>query len=1061
MISKLAVKRPVTMIMVLLAIVMLGSVAVFSIPQALLPDIEYPYAIAMVTYPGAGPEEIDNMVTSPMESALASVEGTKNIMSVSSENMSMVAMEFNMNVDMNFVTLDMREKISMIQSALPEDASSPTIMKMNMDSMPVMQIYISSDKPLPELAEYIEENIISKIERVSGVASVDMVGATDDVVNIIFDQDKLNGYGVTMATVNSILSAENISYPSGEVSNGSNNVIIRTYGEFKSVQEIEEIPITLNDGSIITIQDIATIEQTESDVESISRIDGSSAIGLYISKSSDANIVEVSDKVQQAMERLEKEFGEDISMNIGFDQSDFIRDSIKSVAQTAVQGAILAIIVIFFFLRNIRSTLVIGISIPASVLATFGVMKLMGMSLNMLTLGALTLAIGMVVDNSVVVLENIFRRNKEGLNSEDAAIKGSQEVILAVMASTLTSVVVYLPIALSGGLAGMMFKDFSYTIIAALVCSLIVAVTVVPMLCSKLLDNSVSQDYIRIGRFFYRYKIITLFTRFIDWLIASYRRLIRGALRRRKTVLVLFVAMFASSVVLVSLVGWELMPEMDEGSFSVSVDMPYGTTIEAKDAYMSEIENYILELPELEHATVNIGGSVGMSTSSSNSISVTLKSLEERNRSTKEVMNDVKDHFKDLAGAEIEYSITSSMGTSALGGSDLSLNITGDDYNIVSENAMELARELQSLECISEVGTDAEEGSPEVRVVLNRSTAAHYGITSYQVATGLSQALSGTKATELKVDGETINIKLILADRYSNSVEDMKGILISTASGAQVPVGQLANFEYDNSPASITKTNQQVQTAVNITFTDNIEIREATEQVEEAVSQFMFDDGVAYNKDGLEAEMAETFMNLLIALVVSLVLVYIVLASQFESVILPIMVMMSIPFAMSGAFLAMFLTGKSLSMPSFIGLIMLIGIVVNNAIILVEFINQNKKNMGRNDAIIEAGCVRMRPILMTTLTTVIGMIPMALGIGDGMEMMSPMAISIIGGLFASTIITLFLIPILYAIVDDFDTKRSGRRAAKKKINLYREALWLAKGAARREKTAERKARKNS
>lgn len=1058
MISKIAVKRPVTMIMALMAVIILGFVSLVKMPQALMPDMEYPYAIAMITYAGAGPEEVEQMVTEPMEGALASVEGVKEIMSISAENMAVAMVEFDMDTDINYATLDMREKLSTAQMSMPDDASSPTIMKLNMDSMPVMQLFVSSDMDLAQLGDFVDENISSRFERISGVAQVSTMGATQTEIHIQFDQDKLQGYGLTMDTVSQILSAENISYPSGSITNGNTDITVKTYGEFQSANDIKEIPLTLGDGSIITIADVAQIEESQSDVDSITRMDGQQAVGLYISKSSGANIVDLSDDIQAEMQSLLEKYGDQINIEIGYDQSEFVRQSIGSVADTAVQGAILAVLVIFLFLRNFRSTLVIGISIPASVLATFCVMKLLDMSLNLLTLGSLTLAIGMLVDNSVVVLENIFRRNQMGLGAEQAAIEGSREVGLAVMASTLTSIVVYLPIAMSGGLAGMMFQDFSFTIIAALLCSLVIAVTVVPMLCSKLLDSSLSQDYVRIGKFFYRYKIINLFTKFIDWMIEGYGRLMSGALKRRKRVIFLFIVIFAASVSLVNMVGWELIPEMDEGSFSVTVNMPEGTSVDEQDAYMQPLEEYALsEIPEVDHVTISIGESSGISSlmSSGNSISVVLK--DDRTRGTKEIMKEMKEHFSDLAGADVSFDMTSSLSTSSISSADLTLEVTGADADMVASDTAELAEQLKELDCISEIETDVEEGAPEVKVILNRSTASHYGLTTYQVASALKSAISGSTSTELRVDGENIDINLSLSDKYASSVEDMKGISIKSAMG-DVPIGQIATIEYDNAPTSITRSNQEMQNSIDITFKDGISSRSASAEVVDVADSFMFNDGVSYAEGGIQQQRMEVFGDLALALVVSLALVYIVLAAQFESFVLAIMVMMSIPFAMTGAFLALFLTGTSLSMPSFIGLIMLVGIVVNNAILLVEFINQNKKIMGRDEAITQAGQVRMRPILMTTLTTIIGMVPMAMGIGDGMEMMAPMGISIIGGLVASTIITLFLVPILYAIVDDMETKSRKRRGAKKKVKLYEESLWLAKEAGKRER---KKARRKS
>ncbi len=1040
------------MIMALAAVLILGAVSLFRLPQALLPDIDYPYALTMVTYTGAGPEEVDSLITTPIEETFASVEGVQEMYSMTSEGVSVVMLEFDMDMDMNFATLDMREKLSLVQNSFPDGASEPTIMKMNMDAVPVMQIYAYSGRSTSELAQYLENNIIPRFERISGVASVSMTGSTDPQIAVDFDQNKLTGYGLTMSAISSLLQSENVSLPSGTVKNGSQEVIIRTNGEFESIAEIENMPVTLSDGSVITLKDVASVRYEDSEASSVSRLDGNEAIALSISKSSDANIVELSDAVQETIESLEREFGDEVQFSIGFDQSDFVRSSIRSVAESAIQGAILAIIVIFFFLRNVRSTLVIGISIPTSILATFCIMHILDMSLNLITLGSLTLAVGMLVDNSVVVLENIFRRNRMGLSAGDASVEGSREVGLAVMASTLTSVVVYLPVALSGGLAGMVFRDFCYTIIGALLISLAVSLTVVPMLCSKLLDSSVSQDYVRIGPFFYRYRIVNRFAAFIDYMTEAYKSACRWILKRRKRILALLLAIFAASVSLLSFVGWELLPATDEGTFSVTAEMPYGTSLEERDRFLTPIEEYCLTLPEVEHITYSAGSSSSALTSASatDSISVTLVEREQRERSTEQVMDDVRQHFRDLAGAEMTYEMTSSMSMS-LSGSDVTVELLGEDVDSVSDAAVDLASQLKEIDSIEEITTDVEEGSPEMQISLDRTTAASYGITAYQLASALSGSLSGTTATSVTIDGTDIDVVLSLKDADSASLENLRNISVTGSTGLSVPVYQIADFESGNSPVAINKTGQKVVQNIDITLTENADSNEASEEIYRIVDEYDFPDGVYYAESGIQEQMLDTFADLLLALIISVLLVYIVLAAQFESFILPLMVMMSIPFAMSGAFLALFLTGMKLSMPSLIGLIILIGIVVNNAILLVEFIEQNRMTMGRDEAIAQAGSTRMRPILMTTLTTVIGMIPMAIGAGDGMEIMAPMAVSIIGGLTASTLITLFIIPVLYAIVDDIETKRGKRRLAKKQISLYREAAWLAGRRSKHEK----------
>lgn len=1054
MISKIAVNRPVTMIMILIAILLLGALGTVSLPQALMPDMDFPYAYAMVTYGGAGPEEVNTMITTPMEQTLSALEGVKEMSSRSYEGMCFVILEFETGTDLNVAVNDMRERLSALQSRLPDEASSPTIMKVNIDSMPVMRLYAASDKTVTELTEILDDNIIPRLSRISGVASATMTGQAEDVVNIEFEQDKLSGYGLSLSTLGSMIAAENISYPSGTIKNGHSEVIVRTYGQFSDTDEIGDLPVTLNDGSVLRLKEISTITYGVDDPDSITRINGQRGIGIRISKASDANIVEISNRVQAEMQSIMEEYEGQLTMTVGFDQSSYVRRSISSVAQSALTGAILAIIVIFVFLRNVRSTLVIALSIPASMLATFGMMYVVGYTLNMMTLGALTLSIGMVVDNSVVVLENIFRLNSLGYDSKRAAIDGSGQVLLSVVASTLTSIVVYLPIAFSGGLAGMVFQSFAFTIILTLLCSLVVSITVVPTLSSKLLDSSLSTEYMRIGPVFYRFKIITLFGKFIDWMTLRYKWLLYRGLKHRALIIILFIVIFVMSIFLVTLVEMELMPTMDQGVFTISIDMPYGTSLEDKDEYIGKIEEYMLDIPEIEYLTVNVQGAASSATmSSSSTIEGTLVHVSKRNRTTQEIVDQVEDHFKDLAGAEISYSVTSAMGSSsATGGSaDYTVNVTGNMIDSVMSDTEELTDEIKKLGCVYSAENDMESGTPEVKVILNRSNAANYGITSYQVASALSTALSGSTSSRLRISGDEIDINLKLADRYTESIEDMKSVQITSARGINVSVGDIAELEYDTSPSAIRKTSQNYQQSIQINFNDNVSVNQGTEQVKAVVDDFVFEEGNFYTEGGQREQMMESFSNLGLALIVALGLVYIVLASQFESFILPIMVMMSIPFAMSGAFLLLFLTDSKLSMSSFTSLIVLVGIVVNNAIILIEFIDQNKEIMGRNTAIIESGATRLRPILMTTITTILGMLPMALGLGEGTEMMAPMALAIIGGLTMSTIVTLFLIPTLYSIVDDIETRRADRRAANKRINLYREARWLAKAAPKRER----------
>jgi len=1023
--SSISVKRPVTTIMLLMIVVLLGVTSVMGIPMDLMPEMEIPVAIAMISYPNASPEEVETMITRPVEAALASCEGLKTVVSMTTAGSSITMIEFEMDTDMNFATLDMREKIAMIEGYLPDNATDPMIMKMNLNSTPVIQVYVSGDMPLDQLYNRVQDSVVPGFERASGVASVSVSGGLEKEIAVTLDQERLLGYGLSLSTVSQMLAADNLNMPSGNVDKGSTELIVRTIGEFESVEDVKRYPMILATGEVVRLGDVAHIEERYKDQDSISRIDGQTAIGVSMMKQSSANTVEVSKAIRKAMANLEKN-NPDLTFTVGMDQADFIQLAVSSVAQSAVTGGILAIVVVFLFLRNLGSTAIIAVSIPTSFLATFVLMKYTGMTLNLLTLCGLTLGVGMLVDNSIVVLENIYSMNQRVKDPYRASIEGSKQVFLSVAASTLTSVVVYLPIALSSGYAGMIFKDFSFTIIFALLASLVVSMTVVPMLCSKILTGDVHTDYLRIGKKHYRYRLVPKFTRIVDQVTEWYGQVITVALTKRKKVVISCVLVFVLSLSLVLMVGAELLPESDQGMITVSVEAPYGTPLAERDAMVTEMEDYLLTIPEVKHITLDIASSSllgGQSTTSTLSVSLTGKT--ERSRSTGEIAKEIKQEFSDIAGADISVSETS-MTSMMTGGADIGLYIYGDELEVLENVGNDLIDRFMEIDGISEASIDVTEGNPEIRVKLNRSVASNFGITAYQLANALETSLSGSTATNLKVDGNEIAINLSLNDTYGKTVDNMKQIMIPTPMGTSIPVGQIADFEYDNSPTVINRQNQ-VRVVTLSAYVEGRDLGSVSTDVNKVLKSYPFPEGYYYDNGGAQEEMVDAFGQLALALVVAILLVYMLLAAQFESLVLPLLVMVSVPFAMSGAFLALFFVGMRLSMISFTSLVILVGIVVNNAILLVEFIKINSKTMGRDEAIVKAGTSRLRPILMTSLTTIVGMIPMSLGRGDGGEILAPMGVSIMGGLVGSTVGALLLVPVLYAWNDD----RHNRRMAEK------------------------------
>ena len=1037
--SSISVKRPVTTIMLLMIVVLLGVTSVMGIPMDLMPEMEIPVAIAMISYPNASPEEVETMITRPVEAALASCEGLKSITSMTSAGSSVTMIEFEMNTDMNFATLDMREKIAMVEGYLPENSTDPMIMKLNLNSTPVIQVYVSGDMPLDQLYNRVQDSVVSGFERASGVASVSVSGGLEKEIAVILDQERLLGYGLSMSTVAQMLAADNLNMPSGNVAKGSKELIVRTIGEFDSIEDIKQYPMILATGEVVRLGDVAHIVERYKEQDSISRIDGQTAIGVSMMKQSSANTVEVSKAIRKALVTLEKN-NPDLSFTIGMDQADFIQLAVSSVAQSAITGGILAVVVVFLFLRNLGSTAIIAISIPTSFLATFILMKYTGMTLNLLTLCGLTLGVGMLVDNSIVVLENIYSMNQRMKDSYHASIEGSKQVFLSVAASTLTSVVVYLPIALSTGYAGMVFKDFSFTIIFALLASLVVSMTVVPMLCSKILSHDVHTEYLRIGKHHYRYRFVPKFNRMIEHVADWYGQVITMALTKRKKVVISCILVFVISLSLVLMVGAELLPESDQGMITVSVEAPYGASLAARDAMVSEMEAYLLTIPEVKHLTLDVASSSllgGQSTTST--LSVSLVGKTERNRSTGEIAKEIKQEFSDIAGAEISVSETS-MTSMMTGGADIGLYIYGDELEVLENVGNDLIARLMDIDGISEASINVTEGNPEIRVKLNRSVASNFGITSYQLASALESSLSGSTATNLKVDGNEIAINLSLNDTYGKTVDNMKQIMIPTPLGVSIPVGQIADFEYDNSPTVINRQNQ-VRVVTLSAYVEGRDLGSVSADVNKVIQNYPFPEGYYYDNGGAQEEMVDAFEQLGLALVVAILLVYMLLAAQFESLVLPLLVMVSVPFAMSGAFLALFFAGMRLSMISFTSLVILVGIVVNNAILLVEFIKINSATMDRDHAIVEAGRSRLRPILMTSLTTIVGMIPMSLGRGDGGEILAPMGVSIMGGLVGSTVGALLLVPVLYAWNDDRHNRRMAEKQKHAEEIAELEHLW--------------------
>ncbi len=1027
--SDISVKRPVTTVMVILVILLLGFVSLTKLSIDLLPKINVPVAIVSTQYSGVGPYEIESLVTRPLEETLATTSEVKNISSTSSEGSSIVVVQFNDGTDMDFATLEMREKVDLVKGALPDGTTSPMVMKIDPNAMPIVQFSITGDKNLEELQRVAEDKIKSRIERLPGVASVAVYGGLEKEVKVTVDPMKLQGYGLSLDTIANILRAENLNLPAGTIDKNNRELLVRTLGEFQSVEEIRDLPITLGSGGLVTLKDVANVKLAQKEGEATTSLNGEESIVLIINKQSTSNTVEVSKTVSEEMTKLKSEL-EGIEFTTIFDQADYINLAIGNTASSGLVGGILAIIVLYLFLRNIRTTFIIGIAIPISIIATFSLIYFSGITLNLMTLGGLALGIGMLVDNSIVVLENIYRYRENGYSRLKAASEGASEVAMAVTASTLTTVAVFLPIAFVEGIASMLFKELALTVTFSLLASLFVSLTIVPMLASKILK--VNRNGKAKKTIFDR--ILSSFDKVFTFIDNRYQRILKWSLNHKKSTIALAIVIFISSIGLALTVGAEFFPSMDQGQLEISIDLPEGSKIEDTDKVVRRIETIAGEIPEVDIVFALTGGSANMYVSNNvantASMNIMLKSLAERERSTGLVADEIREKTSDIAGAKISVNDIGAMSMGS--GSPISIEVKGDDIETLKEISNDILNMVASVEGTREVKSSFEEGKQEFQVTINREMASRYGLTTVQIAQSIRNAVSGSTVTKYKVDGTEIDVVVKSEEYVKENLASFKQLQIMTNRGMSIPLEQIVEISNAKGPSQISR-NDQVRT---ITVSGGIlgrDLVSVTSDIQEKLDDYVIPDGYSYKIGGENEELNDAFSSLGLAIILAIILVYMVMASQFESLLNPFIIMFTIPLAFSGGALGLFITQRTISVPSIIGFIVLSGIVVNNAIVLIDYINNlRSKGMEIYEAVLQAGPTRLRPILMTTMTTALALIPLAIGVGEGAEAQAPLATVVIGGLILSTLLTLVLIPVVYVVFDKISNKVKAKIKRRKK-----------------------------
>ncbi|MCI1959053.1 MAG: efflux RND transporter permease subunit [Clostridia bacterium] len=1010
----LSIRRPVTTVMITLIVFIAGIVSYNSLDLSFLPSTDLPMVMVSTTYTGCGPEEIEELVTKPIEEQLATLSDVDTITSTSSLGSSRVMVQFNDGVIVDDKMNDIRDKIDQVSRQLPDDAKTPSIMKMDMNQES-MYVSITSDKYNSDtLYSFIKNNLKTKFEGISGVASVDIMGGTQYEIDITVDPVKLQNYGITISTISKALSAENTNAPAGSIQQGSTDMDIRAVGKFGSIDDIKNLPITTGNGNAICVKDVAAVAKKPVDQSMIALINGKEGVIMSVDKQSDANIVTVSDNINETVNEIMQEYPS-LDIQLMSTTADYIKTSLSNVTKTAIESALIAVLILLIFLRDWKSSLIIGISIPTSIMATFALMYVSGMSMNTISMGAVVIAIGMLVDNSVVVLENINTFHQRGFSPKEAALKGTQEVAMPVMASTLTTVAVFLPLTFVSGMMGTYLKQLGYVICFALIASYVVSITFVPMASALLLSSSDKKIKRKKTIFTYIGGLVLFFLTGLD---NFYRKILKASLKHRIITIIIVLAVFLGSLSTLKFMGMDLMSNIDQGVCSVSIELPNGTVFEKSEEMLYQVLDAIGEIPEKKNMFAMVNGS------GSCQIIYNLVDKEERTRSTDDICAYIRKKVTNIAGAKITVSASSGAMGSMGGANGFSLEIKDDDTATLRKVGDDCISLISQIPGMYDLENSMDDAVPETDVTIDRAKASKYGVTTTSIASTISAAVSGVKSTTFKENGNELDIKIKYAKDSVKYLDDIKKLTVTTSSGAVIPITNVCNFDVGESAVSINREDQHRYIDISGSYEQSYGYTSTQIQslIEQKLANYVFPEGCSYSFGGQMKMLKQVSSNLIIVLIVAILLVYMIMASQFESLIYPFIIMFSMPISLTGGLLGLFITGQSVTMTSLMGMIMLVGMVVNNAIVLVDYTNQLRFIHGKDymEALLEAGPARLRPILMTVLTTVIGLLPMAVATSSGMEMVQPLGITVIFGLSLSTLVTLVFIPVLYSYVTEFE-----------------------------------------
>ncbi len=1023
-VTELAIKKPVAMTTIIMFFVVLGIFSYTKLGADLFPKANIPVVTVTTIYPGASAEEMESQVTDPIEEQVASISGLDKLSSFVNEGVSVTALEFTMSTDTDVAANDTQKAIDAVMYKLPTDVDKPIIQKVDLNADPVMTLAVSGERPINEVYQIAKDKIKSRLETLAGVGTISIVGGQEREILVEVDRNKIAQYGLAVNQIVDRLNRENHDVPAGKIKQTARNYNIRLLGEFTSVSQIGELLMPTPSGATVRLKDIATVTDTFKEADQYSRLKNKEAVAVLIRKQSDASIVKTTEGIRKELDSLRQELPKDISVYVSDDQSNFVTNSLDDTKRTLVEGVIMTGIVLFFFLREWRSLVIVMLAIPTSIIATFMMMYFFGFTFNMLSLMGLSLCVGILVDDSIVVLENIHRHMQMGKSAFRAAVDGRGEIGMAAIAITLSDVVVFGPIAFMSGMVGQFFREFGLTVVAATLFSLFVSFTLTPMLAARFYKNKdITEQATKEPNALWKW-ISAVGGKLGSYIVEFYQGLLKWALRHRILLVVIVVAAIGASISLIftGAIGGEFMANTDQGRFTVKLELPPGTPLNQTDQVVHQLEQRLEKIPEIDtyFSMVGVGGSTVAASSSANEakINVNLKSKNERDKSVWEVVDEVRKFDKQFAGVDMKVQEAPLPGMSYME-APLIIQVSGDDKDTLANLAAKIKKITEETPGTLEVKSSWDDvGHPEIQVEVDRDKASTYGLSAGEIASALRAAMAGEVATQYKENGKEYDLTVQLNGVDRNNLEELGNTTIITSRGEMVLLKDVARLVQGQGPTEIRHKNRNRMIAISCDY-KGASLADIRNTLDAKFAKLNMPPGYKIEYDGDVKQMDDSNADLVKALALSLILVFMILCILYESFLTPFIRMLSLPCGIIGALGALALTGNNLDVMSLIGIIMLDGLAAKNGTLLIDYTNTlMEKGLPLREALLEAGRTRLRPIFMTSVTMIFGMLPTALAFAEGSELRRGMGVVLVGGLITSTLLTPILIPVAYTLIDD-------------------------------------------